>query len=293
MRRIILGTVLLILATLFFIPRPVLATPQLTLDGRVIAQARVPSGNNVDSDANHLTAGPTVGSVSDARTAHAVGNLGGTADTLADAMFDGTATFGLLRGMASAEAIGGTAFVQVTLRWDDDFTATSNILPFGSPVDYQFTISLDSAISINFPCGGPAGAIASLVGNNGAAGIISHRACGPSDGASALTVIHTTVGARLPLSGEMSLSASVGSSPSSRPHNIATVNAIDTGKFFVDPVGPNYSYRTASGVTYFSPSAPPGPNPIPEPSTLSLVALGMTVLGARRLRERLAHRRLF
>lgn len=282
MKRVIFGTGFLIFAILFFIPRPVLATPQLTLDGTVIAQARVPLGNNVDSDGSFRTRGPgMLFSVSDMLTAHAVGNLGATADTLANAMFDGTATFGLLHGMASVEAIGGTAFVRGTLSWDDDFRATSNILPFGTPVDYLFTISLDSAISINFLCGGPAGAIASLLGT-GIFGV-GHSACpGPPDDRSGSTLIHTTIGATFPLSGSLTLSASVGSSPSSRPHNMATIDASDTGKFFVDPVGPDYSYTTGSGVTYFSPA----PNPIPEPSTLSLVALGLTVLGASHLRKR-------
>jgi hypothetical protein len=286
MKRAIFGSGFLIVATLFLIPCPVLATAILTLDGFVNAQARVPLGSIVDSDASHLTGGPVMGSVSDTRTAHAVGNLGGTADTLAHADFDGTAAFGLLRGTASAEAIGGTAIGQVTLRWDDDFRATSSTLPVGTPVDYRFTISLDSAITTNIACDGvspPGPATVSLVGNDGAAGIIVHRACGLSDGASVLTLIHTTIGALVPLSGSLTLSASLGSSVSSRPDNMATADANHTGRFFVDPAGPDYSYVTSSGVTYFSSSAPPTPNPIPEPSTLSLIVLGLIVVGARYL----------
>ena len=235
----------------------------------------------VDSDSNRLTAGAVAGLVTDARTARSEGNLG-LAATLGAASYDGTAKFGELFGTASAQAIGGVAIGQVSLRWDDDYIATSSTLPFGAAVDYLFTMTLDSGIFTSVHCDGsvspPGPAAASLVGNNGAAGMIVDRACpGPPDDRSISTVLHTTIGARSLISGELTLGASVGSSAFGLPDVFATIDASHTGRFYLDPIGDDHSYRTGSGTSYSS--------PIPEPGTCLLLGLGLAAL-AQRARSR-------
>ncbi len=127
------------------VPSVALGAPLLTLQGNAEAKASVPLGSIIDADSSYLTAGATIGFVTDSLQVQSTGEIGGR-QTTANAGFDGRAEFGELRGSAFAGAIGGTAYAQVRLAWQDDFIATSSTLASGTPVSYAFTITLSSAI---------------------------------------------------------------------------------------------------------------------------------------------------
>ena len=261
----------------------------LTLDGQVQAGARTASGFNlIDSDSEHLIGGPVPGSVSDFRTAHANSSYS-LGPSVADALYEGEARFGTLRGRAEAGAIAGTAFAQLVVGWDDDFRVTSGTLPFGTPVHLRFSLFLESGVFSNQSCDGvspPGPAIAQAIGRHGAAGIVSNRACGPAEPQSVVTLIPTTVGALIEMSGELNVGASVGSSAATRPHNIASADAFNTAHFYVDPVESDFSYITTSGVTYFSPVVTP-PISVPQPGAWLLLGTAAALFGyARRRRAR-------
>ncbi len=260
------------------VPSVALGAPLLTLQGNAEAKASVPLGSIIDADSSYLTAGATIGFVTDSLQVQSTGEIGGR-QTTANAGFDGRAEFGELRGSAFAGAIGGTAYAQVRLAWQDDFIATSSTLASGTPVSYAFTITLSSAIFTNRSCDGvspPGPASASLIGLGGAGGIVVDRACGePLVDRSVRTILDTTIGSVFPIRGELVLSASVGSSAASLPDNQAIADASNTGRFYLDPIGSNYSYRTNSGRTYFT--------PIPEPA--SGLLLGAAVAGVAGLRR--------
>lgn len=170
-----------------------------------------------------------------------------------------------------SQAAGGTGFAQLTLSWDDEFYAMSHTLASGTPVSYRFTMQLDSAIETNISCDGrspPGPAAASLVGN---AGMIVDRACPElPDDRVLTTVIDTTIGARQLISGTLTLSTSVVSSRSALDV-YAILDASHTGRFFLDPLGPDYFYRTASGQTYLTPA----------PGALPLFGAGMVAVLVR------------
>lgn len=272
---------------LAIVPSVVGASSLLTLDGSVSAKARTPSGFYVErGDAQHLTAGPSAGSVSDFRTAHAQYDSFAWGSPLADAMYEGQARFGELRGWAGGGAIAGLAYAQLGLEWQDDFRIVSSTLAFGTPVELEYTLVLTSGLYSSQSCDefnvGFTPAIASAVGWNGAAGILVHRACGGSDPASVVTRIPTTIGALLPLNGELVVAVSVSSGVVSHPHNTASADAFDTARFYVDPVGSDFSYVTGSGVTYRTPVEP---TTVPGPGTSLLVVVGLAGLFGHRWRR--------
>jgi hypothetical protein len=89
-------------------------------------------------------------------------------------------------------------------------------------------------------------------------------------------IISTTVGAILPLEGQLipSASSNVNLDSSAAGHTAsASANYGNTGLFFVDILTPGASYETASGQTYFSPAA------VPEAPSLALL-LGSAVIWA-------------
>jgi len=61
----------------------------------------------------------------------------------------------------------------------------------------------------------------------------------------------------------------------------AESDALHTLNFFVNPVGNDFTYTTASGNSYLAPSADPS---VPEPSTVWLLGTGVACL-ARRMRR--------
>lgn len=187
----------------------------------------------------------------------------------------GTVDFGLITGNVSAagdfsQIVGASngegSFTGV---WQDSLIVTSNTLAPGTPVDLQFTLTVHAALGCS-GMGSAVSAIASLTGGNDSASFVS-QTCNTSLNGTQMFTVATTVGADLPVEGQLAI---VAGASGFNPDFSASTAAVDppSSVFYIDSLTPGASYTTGSGNTYFTPITS-----TPEPS--SLLMLGSCLLG--------------
>jgi hypothetical protein len=131
-----------------------------------------------------------------------------------------------------------------------------------------------------------------LTGRNGTTATVATNGQACSNGSvSGPALFNTTVGAEFSVFAYLDAVASsfFGTSSSSAFNGIPWVaDASHSLALFIDPVGTGFSYRTASGFSYVTPTSAPVPPSVPEPATGALLLAALVALksGERRRRGR-------
>jgi hypothetical protein len=227
------------------------------------------------------------------------------ADTMGDSAslsMYGSATPGQLHAFGYTTAMwngsappldAASSFVELSFQWSDSLTFQSTSLAFGAPVSYTLEYVLDSTLNetatlcAGRPVGDAAPAPSIVLTGVGNTTELIRSPCGlPGSGSDhmvATVTFMSTVGGSPLIQEGLSIAGSTaagGGNPDLAES--MTVNAADTGSLYVLVNTPNVTFTAASGATY----QPTSTAPVPEPTTLTLTALGLAgVVSRYRLRR--------
>jgi hypothetical protein len=193
----------------------------------------------------------------------------------------GTVNFGAITGSVSTTGVESAPSLPFGMNvndtsasgvfdgfWQDSIIVTSNTLAAGTPVNLLFTMDVNAALS----CTGPNASVQAVAGLQAGLSqiLMSSSTCNSTLAGSKTLLLQTTVGADIPVEGQLDLTA-----VASGVNGIASTGNIDppSSEFFVDSLTAGASYTTLSGTTYFSPTTS-----VPEPSSLALFGLGILPL---------------
>lgn len=156
-------------------------------------------------------------------------------------------------GIEGSEIVPAGASGTVNIQWEDTFLATSSTLPSGTPVTFsaQMNVASNPKITCNAIESGEIYAV--VTGTSPTLALLddcSGTTFGPAYPPVLSSEVNTNIGSTFTMAGSLDVVASVDSSgASSGSEKTREV----TAEFYLDPVTPGASYRTASGKSYRSP----------------------------------------
>jgi hypothetical protein len=255
---------------------PAQATPIYFSSVNVSASDLNPGGTNQDINTGQLLSVDTVAAITASNS---------------EASAIGFVNDGVIGAFASAESMVSDAMFVTGdshVQFGDTLTLTSGSLPTGTPVNLLFTLDLSVILqstqtpSMGGGCGSVAhGTLLVARGTSALADLVDLQEpspCSVNDIVASPLVVSANIGDQLvaTLGLEVAADGRIGGGSSA--------DARDTLQFFADPIG-DFSYTTASGNTYQSPTTNPGP--VPEPATVALLGTAIgpcLVLALRRKR---------
>jgi hypothetical protein len=216
-----------------------------------------------------------------------------------------SAALGSLSGTQSVSAVTtgdstqGQPFATATdsLNWQDQVTITSATFANGTPVELLLTQVLnasmtsagnagstiiDNVLTDALQVNGSIGALQTAFNNGDLSNGIG-TVCSGLCSASQSLVLEAAVGQTINIRADLFLNAfasAICDGPSACTSAFAQLDAGHTALTFLDFLTPGASYSTASGVTYFTPTAI-----VPEPSTILLLGAGLVGLVAWRRKQ--------
>jgi hypothetical protein len=172
-------------------------------------------------------------------------------------------------GSISASSIGAAAGgdSQATGEaWSDTFTATSNTLPIGTPVNMLATLTFHRTLSAS----NPSVTVQTSAGLSGPFSLnISDSLAAPNPTQSVSTTFSAFVGSSFAVTG--SLYFQVNGSASGGGSVSGSIDVSNTATFTLVSLNPAATYSTASGVNY-----------VPEPASIAIAGIVMVCIGLQR-----------
>lgn len=167
-----------------------------------------------------------------------------------------------MAGRASSVGDPGVAGAagSVTTQWYDTLEITSSTLANGTPVDLLFktaVVTLRSPYgSSNPPCVSPNNLVIAYFQNlqtGQTGGEIRDASCDPASSKEVEYVAQTQVGALVPIRGTLRVDVSASTSPGDIVDSVSAGYVSRDFRYEVDALTPGVSYRSASGLAYFTP----------------------------------------
>lgn len=226
----------------------------------------------------------------------------------AEASIGGTGSMGRLVASAAAAAassldgpVNGTSrdpsgwgSSGLNALWFDSVLVTSSYLPAGTPVDLLFTLTLEGEmwtaadgtpnLANNFTT-------ASSVLQAGPQVVRLDALSNAESWLETTLLLHSSVGARVSIEGQLILRAAAGSSAGRQTYS-ALASTDFVSNVFLEVLTPGGAYLADSGATYLATETGGVPGegavPVPEPASLPLLGSGAAALLAQHRRRRAA-----